>query len=90
MGRIRHNWFVGIRTPWTMKSEVVWQKTHRLAGKLYFYGSLIAAVVYIFIKDEIVYTLAFLVFVTPITIIPVIYSYVIYKRLPIEKKELNS
>jgi uncharacterized membrane protein len=29
------NWFVGIRTPWTLSSDVVWQKTHRLGGKLF-------------------------------------------------------
>jgi len=29
------NWFVGIRTPWTLSSESVWKKTHRLGGKLF-------------------------------------------------------
>ena len=32
MGQIRHNYFVGIRTPWTLASERVWQKTHRAAS----------------------------------------------------------
>jgi uncharacterized membrane protein len=32
MGRLRPNWFVGIRTPWTMSSITVWEKTHRLGG----------------------------------------------------------
>lgn len=30
MGKIRPNWFVGIRTPWTLTSELSWRKTHRL------------------------------------------------------------
>jgi len=32
--KARQNWFVGIRTPWTMSSERVWEKTHRACGKL--------------------------------------------------------
>ncbi len=34
-GDCRQNWFVGIRTPWTMSSERVWDKTHTLAEKLF-------------------------------------------------------
>ena len=30
--RIRSNWWIGIRTPWTLESEAVWRETHRLAG----------------------------------------------------------
>lgn len=32
--RVQPNWFVGIRTPWTLSSDAVWRKTHRLAGRL--------------------------------------------------------
>jgi immunity protein, SdpI family len=32
MGKIRPNWFVGVRTPWTLSSKLSWTKTHRLAG----------------------------------------------------------
>ena len=32
MGRVQPNWFVGIRTPWTLSSELWWRKTHRLGG----------------------------------------------------------
>lgn len=35
MGQIRHNYFFGIRTPWTLASEEVWRKTHRLGGYLF-------------------------------------------------------
>lgn len=35
MGKIRPNWFVGIRTPWTLSSKLSWTKTHRLAGWLF-------------------------------------------------------
>jgi len=36
------NWFIGIRTPWTMSSETVWKKTHKLGGRLFKLSALIA------------------------------------------------
>ena len=35
MGKLRRNFFAGIRTPWTLASEAVWERTHRLAGWVY-------------------------------------------------------
>jgi uncharacterized membrane protein len=34
--RVRPNFFVGLRTPWTLSSDSVWRRTHRLAGRLVF------------------------------------------------------
>jgi uncharacterized membrane protein len=44
MGKIRPNWFVGVRTPWTLSSKTSWTKTHRLAGWLFIAMGLLAAV----------------------------------------------
>ena len=35
MKELKRNWFVGIRTPWTLSNDVVWEKTHRLGGTLF-------------------------------------------------------
>jgi uncharacterized membrane protein len=35
LGHAERNWFVGIRTPWTLSSETVWKKTHEIGGKLF-------------------------------------------------------
>ncbi len=35
IGKVRPNWFVGVRTPWTLSSKLSWVKTHRLAGRLF-------------------------------------------------------
>ena len=44
MGQVRSNYFFGIRTPWTLSSELSWRKTHQLGGKLFILeGLLIAA-----------------------------------------------
>lgn len=35
LGRVEPNWFLGFRTPWTLSSDTVWRKTHRLGGWLF-------------------------------------------------------
>lgn len=42
--RARPNWFVGVRTPWTLSSDRVWEKTHRLAGYVFVVAGIIVAV----------------------------------------------
>jgi uncharacterized membrane protein len=37
-GKMRHNYVIGVRTPWTLASEEVWDKTHRLYGPLMVLG----------------------------------------------------
>lgn len=43
MGKIKPNWFIGIRTPWTMSSESVWSKTHRFGGKTFMISGVLIA-----------------------------------------------
>jgi uncharacterized membrane protein len=38
----QRNWFIGIRTPWTLSSDSVWDKTHKLGGKLFKVNGLLA------------------------------------------------
>ena len=40
---IKPNYFIGVRTPWTLESQSVWAKTHQLGGRLFFWGGLVAA-----------------------------------------------
>lgn len=42
--KTRQNWFLGIRTPWTLSSEFAWEKTHRLAGRLFMAAGFIAMI----------------------------------------------
>lgn len=51
MGKLRPNWFVGVRTPWTLSSRASWNKTHRLAGRLFIIWGL-TLVAYGFIQDS--------------------------------------
>ncbi len=38
MGNIRQNYFIGMRTPWTLSDQTIWTKTHRLSGKLWVFA----------------------------------------------------
>ena len=42
MTRMRPNWFMGIRTPWTLSSDAVWRKTHRVGGYGFVTGGVLA------------------------------------------------
>lgn len=46
--RARPNWFVGIRTPWTLSSDRVWEKTHRFGGRLFVADGLVIAIASLF------------------------------------------
>lgn len=41
LGKTRSNWIVGVRLPWTLSSDMVWNKTNRLAGRLFVLSGLI-------------------------------------------------
>lgn len=44
MGRLKPNWFAGIRTPWTLSDPENWRRTHRFGGKVFFVAGLLIAV----------------------------------------------
>ncbi len=73
----RQNYTVGIKLPWTLHSEENWNKTHRMAGFLWMIGGAIIIIIsfFQFINIAIV-----LVIVIILTIVPVIYSYILYRR----------
>ena len=73
----RRNWFIGIRTPWTLSSDRVWDKTHRMGGKLFKIAGVIA-IVGIFFHSYVVYFV--LVPVLLVAVYTVVYSYLEYKR----------
>lgn len=78
MGRLKHNYFVGVKTPWTLANEEVWTKTHRLAAKLWTAGGLIGAV--LAVLNFNVGWIFLIILILP-SLIPVVYSYIIFNRL---------
>ena len=76
MGKVRRNFFIGIKTPWTLASERVWNATHRFAAKTFMVGGLLGAA-FIIIGFHRCSLFALLGGV----LAPVIYSLFVYKQL---------
>jgi len=77
LGHAEQNWFVGIRTPWTLSSKTVWKKTHELGGKLFKIAGVIACAG-IFAGA---YALWFiLVPVLAVAVYTVVYSYIEFQK----------
>ena len=77
MGKVRKNFFIGIRTPWTLASDEVWSRTHRLGGKVFVLIG-IFMMLNSFVRFPVQWLIASIVVVA---LVPVIYSYVIYRRI---------
>lgn len=77
MSQIRHNYFFGIRTPWTLASEHVWKKTHRFGGYVFV---LIGFVSLISIFINSVGMIIFFGALVIGTMVVILYSYIIYKK----------
>ena len=76
---LKANYFIGIRTPWTLEKETVWKKTHELGGKLWFIGGIIVVIASLILRKETNFTV-FLIITGIITIIPIVYSYLTFKN----------
>ena len=81
MGNFRPNYFVGIKVPWTLNSDEVWIRTHKMAGKLWFWCSL-AGMALFFVVDK--FEWIFIPLMIVLVVLPIVYSYVIYQQ--VEKK----
>jgi uncharacterized membrane protein len=73
----KRNWFVGIRTPWTLSSDKVWQKTHQVGGKLFKLAGVVS-IVGIFFQTYAVFFMV--VPVILVAVYTVVYSYVEYQK----------
>lgn len=77
MGKVKRNFYMGIRTPWTLSSEAVWNATHRAAGRLWVVGGLIGIVASL-LATPMAVLIAYLLI---LSLVPVGQSYVIYRRM---------
>lgn len=84
MGKLRRNFWAGIRTPWTLASDVVWERTHRFGGWLFVIGGLLG-VIMSFVPFLRVW--GFIVIMLAIVVILFVYSYVAYQRYTVDGRE---
>jgi uncharacterized membrane protein len=78
MAKAKRNFFIGIRTPWTLSDDTVWNETHKLGSKL-FIGAGIVMVLSTFFGESgfwIMFPVLMLA-----AFIPVVYSYILWRRI---------
>ncbi|MFN8400688.1 MAG: SdpI family protein [Anaerolineales bacterium] len=74
----KRNFFIGIRTPWTLSSDTVWDKTHQLGSVLFMVSGALA-----FVGSFLGGTLAFWLFFIPLmgsVLFLILYSYILYRN----------
>ncbi|NDK55151.1 SdpI family protein [Pontibacter fetidus] len=71
---LKPNYFIGIRTPWTLESETVWRKTHRMGGRLWIAGGVVMCLSAL-LQNPLVRLVIFLATVAIVVLIPAIYSF---------------
>ncbi|NJB71170.1 putative membrane protein [Saonia flava] len=77
---LQPNYFIGIRTPWTLENETVWNDTHKLGGVLWFVGGLLMIISCFLLKGTALMSVFFGT-VAVIIIVPLVYSYLKFKSL---------
>ena len=77
MSKVRKNFFIGIRTPWTLASDEVWSRTHRLGGWMF-----VLIGFFLFINAFVQVPEAWLVgSIIAVALVPVVYSFVLYRKI---------
>ncbi len=79
MSNIKPNYFAGIRLPWTLSSDYNWRKTHQFAGKLWFWGGLLSAIISVLIPLQYAINISFFILFIMI-LLPTLYSYRLFKK----------
>jgi uncharacterized membrane protein len=77
LGKVRKNFFLGIRTPWTLASDEVWAKTHRLGGWCFVIAGVFMAIMGVVAPTSTWFIAA----IIAIALIPVVYSFFAYRKI---------
>ena len=77
LGKVRKNFFIGIRTPWTLASDEVWSRTHRLGGWVFVLIGFL-----LFINAFVRFPQSWLIgSIIVVALVPVVYSFVLYRKI---------
>lgn len=85
MPKVKHNYTFGIKTPWTLASENVWNKTHRMSGPVWVVGGLLTAACGF--MEGTAAAIAMTVVLAVMVIIPMAYSYLAFQK---EKESMKN
>jgi uncharacterized membrane protein len=77
---VRPNYFIGIRTPWTLENEQIWKKTHRMGGRLWMAGGVLIGMLAFIIRNNLALAITFGTILSVMVIIPVVFSYTEFQK----------
>jgi uncharacterized membrane protein len=87
--RVRPTWFVGIRTPWTLKNATVWRKTHEAGGRWMLILGILGASLILVLPVQAGKNV-----ILPVILLgvlgPALYSFVLYKKIQDEQDSENA
>jgi len=76
---VKPNYFIGIKTPWTLENETVWKKTHQMGGKLWVAGGILI-IIFNLLLPVIYSGYAMATIISVLIIAPIAYSYFEFKK----------
>ncbi|MDH3304825.1 MAG: SdpI family protein [Gammaproteobacteria bacterium] len=77
LGKVRKNFFIGIRTPWTLASDEVWSRTHRLGGWIF-----VLIGFFMFLNAFVRFPVGWLIgSIVVAALVPIVYSFVLYRKV---------
>ena len=79
MPKIKRNFFTGMKTPWALSSDMVWNKTQRLGGKIMFMGGLLI-LISAFLGDGTWMAFVIIGVAVLVSIVPAVMSYIWYQK----------
>lgn len=80
MTKVRSNFFVGIKTPWTLSSDEVWRKTHRVGGWGFFLAGLLTMVAGFLLTGKTLFNVV-IGSIMVVTVGTYLYSYLLYRSI---------
>ena len=79
MPKVKQNYFTGVKTPWALSNDVVWNKTQRLGGKAFFFGGILMLIAIFAVGQDILKWIVIAITVF-ICLVPTVMSYVWYQQ----------
>ncbi len=77
--KVKQNFFLGVKTPWALSSETVWNKTQRMGGRMFFFGGILMLAGVFIVPEKLLFVLV-VGLAAAICIIPTAMSYIWFQR----------
>jgi immunity protein, SdpI family len=78
--KVPANFYLGVRVPWTLSSDVVWKKTSKITGKYFAIGGVIFIIIGVIGKITVIVKMLIILVLTLIIVLPILYSFSVYKK----------